>query len=149
MGVSLGAGQALDPIQIAVISPLANLCRCHIGQIRVTPLAPSGYPLWEPVRPFLLQGGEGRDAGYQRGLQGLIWALTRARACIQGFSLMCGRCQPAHNQGYPLIWGSCYPSSSPLEPYLSPPTPRYALGMSPLASHGCMHAVLRRGYATG
>ena len=85
-----------------------------------------------------------------RGVYKASFGPSRARARVYRALALCvvGASQPIIMD----IPSSGVPATlalAPLEPYLSPPTPRYALGMSPLASHGCMHAVLRRGYATG
>ena len=89
MGVSQGLAKVWIADRSDGMSPYAILCQGLFGQIRVTPSAPSGYPLWHPIGPFLPYGGEDRVQGIRGTLIPPIWALTRARACIQGLGLLC------------------------------------------------------------
>jgi hypothetical protein len=76
----------------------------------------------------------------------LIWALTRARACIQGFGPMCYRWgagpDPADLRVYPH-------ETTPLDPLWTPSDPLDGLGMLPLAAMALIHAVERRGSGHG
>ena len=114
MGVSLGSWQALDLLQIAEISHLANLCRCHIGQIRVTPLAPSGYPLWHPVLAIPPTGRRGKGMQGIGGVYKATFGPSRARARVYR-ALACCVIDPA-NPGIRDI-----PSSGVLAPLPLPP----------------------------